>query len=609
MLANFFNKLNWRAVLCGLSVCLLLSVGMTGCRKNTGEATLASGEQGTVHTTAPKETTAELSVTDLLKSVLTLKADLETAIDDLKENDTAASRQKVEGTFQKTETIRKSLEASSEALGDSMPSLQAQLDNIRDVLDIVDFASEKILLPALDHVEAHPLAELKAEEGVRIQPLMGYLELAESFMPDIEALIDMANQTDLSLVDSDGDIEKYLDTANKLVELYHKDSAAFERLKAMLGGNGDRLYLVAAQNSAEIRASGGFPGAMGTIRIRDGVLMMEDFRKVYDVLANYTPAEAEITTVEYNLFHGGLSIPRDADYCPDFERVAYVWALGYEARQGEKVDGVISATPVIVQMFLAAMGEEVELFDGTVLNGENATKVLQYDLYFKYFGENYVPNRGAISDQLFADAAKKTMDKVTENIGFSNLFDYLSIAKERIEDRTLMFWMADESEQAIIKALGAHGGLNDDPEDPQAGIYYSCTVASKMGIFLAMDTQIGERVKNADGSYSYPITVTFTNDITPEEIKSASALITGGSSAIGGSAYFFAPAGGTVGDFMTTNGISVESNTYHDLQLGCMRSFQISAGKPVTVTYTVTTAPGVEVPLGLSMTPTLQDYL
>lgn len=605
MQAKFFYNLNRRVLLCGLVLCLLLSFGMAGCGNNAGETT---PQQTTSDATVPAETTAELSVTDLLISVLTLKDNLKAALDDLKVNDTVSFRQRIESTFQKTETIRKSLKASSEALGDSMPSLQTQLDNIQSLLDIVDFASEKLLLPGVDYVEAHPLAEMKAEGGIRIQPLMGYLELSQSFMPDIETLVEMANQADLSIVDSDGKITKYLDAANELVDLYHRDSAAFDHLKAMLGGNGDRLYLVAAQNSAEIRASGGFPGSMGTVRIRDGILMLEDFKKVYNVLASYTPAEAQITTVEHSLFHGGLSAPRDADYCPDFERVAYVWALGYEARQGEKVDGVISATPVIVQKILAAMGEEIKLFDGTVLNGDNAVKELQHDLYFKYFGKDYVSGRESISDQLFADAAKKTADKMVETFGFSNLADYLTVAKECIDDRSLMFWMSDASEQAIIKAVGAHGGLNDDPENPQAGIYYNCTVPSKMGMFLVMDAQIGEGVKNADGSYSYPITVTFSNDITPEELRSASVYITGGTGGICGSVYFFAPAGGTVSDFTTTNGVSIKSNTYHDLQLGYIRSFVINADKPVTVTYTVTTAPGVEAPLSLSMTPTLQDY-
>lgn len=68
--------------------------------------------------------------------------------------------------------------------------------------------------------------------------------------------------------------------------------------KTFIGDGSDRTYLLAAQNSSEIRASGGFPGSIGTIRIRDGVLTIGDFSSVYKVLASYTPSAANITAEE-----------------------------------------------------------------------------------------------------------------------------------------------------------------------------------------------------------------------------------------------------------------------------------------------------------------------
>ena len=585
-----------------LAVVLMLTMVLAGCGQTGSAPEIAA-------TSVPEETVAELSVSDLLKAVLTLKDDLETAIDDAQDGNLEDAQTKVDGLAQKTETIRASLNLTMKNLGDSMPSLQTQLRNIQDLLDLVDLASETLLNPALEQIRQRPVSEMRTGDGVSTKLICDYLDFAESLMPAVETLVEKANSVDLSLVDSDGDIAEHLEAANDLLAMYREDNAVFSRLKSIFGADGDRLYVVAAQNSAEIRASGGFPGAIGTIRIRDGVLILEDFKKVYNVLSYYTPSQANITNTERRLFHGGLSAPRDADFCPDFERVAYIWALGYEAEQGEHVDGVISMTPAIVQKLLAAMDEEIKLFDGTILDGDNAARVLQHDLYFQYFSNDYISGREIIADQLFADTAKKTMQKLMENLALSDISEYLSIAGEGFQNRTLMLWMDDEGEQAILAKLGWNGGLNTDPEKPQAGIYYNCTVASKMGWFLIMDTEIGERVKNEDGSYTYPITVTFSNDMTQEEYRSASSYITGGNGgAIGGSAYFFAPAGGTVSDFTTSNKVSIEIATYHDLQLGYMRVFNIPRDKPVTITYNVTTAPGVETPLMLSKTPTMQEY-
>ena len=47
---------------------------------------------------------------------------------------------------------------------------------------------------------------------------------------------------------------------------------------------------------------------------------------------------------------------------------------------------------------------------------------------------------------------------------------------------------------------------------------------------------------------------------------------------------------------------------YENLELGYMLNLFLYPDEPVTVTYKVKTAPGVETPLQFDMTPTLQDY-
>lgn len=599
----------FRTIAAVLILGMMLTAG-AGCGKKEEDLHPDWLDQGMPTTPATEETVKELTVPELVKAILSLKKDTETVLDEVKAGETQTAREKLSSISQNTEAVRISLDRTIESLGDSMPSMREQMENAKELLNLLDMVREKLLAPAIGEMEKHPVSELKTESGINTRWLCGYLDFAGTLMPDIETIIEKANTVDLSLIDSDGDMEKYLEKANGLLEMYKKDSTVLNRLQAMLGQDGDRIYLLAAQNSAEIRASGGFPGAMGVIRIHDGVLMVEDFHKVYDVLSSYTPMQAEVTSVENNLFHGGLSAPRDADYCPDFERVACIWALGYEAEQKEHIDGVISATPALVQRLLAAMDKEVKLFDGTTLNGSNAVKVLQHDLYFDYFSNNnYIATRSVVSDQLFADAAKKTMQAIMEDMGMESLTGLLSVAKDSFEDRTLMLWMENAEEQEILRKMDWNGGLNTDPENPQAGIYYNCTVASKMGYFLVRNVEIGEGVANSDGSYTYPMTVTFSNDITAEEIQAASSYITGGiGGSISGSAYFFAPAGGSVSDFTVSSGANVELHTYHDLQLGYLRPFQIRNDKPVVVQYNLTTAPGVDAPLTLSMTPTVQEY-
>lgn len=603
-----FKNIRWIR----LTAFALSAILLCGCSAGEAEIDRKANEKAEIQaeTTAPVQTQPkELSVTDLLKAVLTLKGDLEQSVEDMKEQNLDSAAGRLAAAEEKTDTVRRSLEATITNLGGGMPAVQKQLENIQDVLDLIDTLNGQILQPATDLLRANPLDGLSTPDGVRVDALGKYIDFVGGLMPAVEELVAQAQTVDLSVVDSDGNLTKKLDQARDLVSLYQQNPTALTAMKAMLGMEGNRTYLLAAQNSAEIRASGGFPGAMGVLRIQDGMITIQDFEKVYDVLSSYTPAEAQITNQETNLFHGGLSAPRDADYCPDFERVAYIWALGYEAKQKEAVDGVIAMTPVLVQRLLDAMDEEITLYDGLTMDGSNACRVLQYDLYYKYFGDEYIANATVLTDQLFADAAKKTTLLLLDHLSGEELSGYLDVAGESLDDRTMMIWMKNEEEQAIIRRLNWDGGLNSDPENPEAGVYVNCTIASKMGIFLEMDTQAGERTQNADGSYTYPITVTFRNSITREEINQAAAYITGGArGGFSGSAYFFAPAGGTISNFASESPIYIREETYHDLSLGFLQSLHIGPGQSLKITYDVTTAPGVETELTFSKTPTIQDY-
>ena len=51
------------------------------------------------------------------------------------------------------------------------------------------------------------------------------------------------------------------------------------------------------------RASGGFPGSMGTVSIDNGAIELGDFTKVHDMTAEETPAQCAITDEENALFY------------------------------------------------------------------------------------------------------------------------------------------------------------------------------------------------------------------------------------------------------------------------------------------------------------------
>ncbi len=546
----------------------------------------------------------------MLSEANTLKTDLKAVMTGVKERDVESAQN---ATLKLDNTVRKLDRTLSSPVWKAVshaPFAGKYVKSVNTLVSVAEDASDNILKPALDVMDEYPLEGLKVGDGFSVSTINAYLNLLEDIEPRIESMTTKMQTVKLPLGKTEM-LSEYTQVLTKLTAAYNENGEYLPLFRAFLGDGSDKLYLLAAQNSAEIRASGGFPGSMGTIRIEDGVLTIDDFKTVYDMISVNPPTEAHITDTEYLLFSGSLDYARDACYIPDFERVGEIWALAYESKNDEHIDGVISLTPVIIQKVLAYTGA-VTLSDGTELNGDNATQMLQKDLYYKYLSSNSsykISNANDYVDSLFAETAKIVMGKLVDDFDINRIADYSKIFTDGGKDRTILMWMEDETAESYVKAAGCSGALNDDPSNPEAGVFFSGANGSKLGWFVSLDTQIGDVTVNDDGSRTYDVTVTVSNDITRDDMYRAGNYIIGNyNGQVESYLHLFAPAGGTISDFETSNSMTMNMDEYHGLEVAYNVEFMLAPSNPVTVTYKVTTAPGVSTPLKISQTPTLQSY-
>ena len=546
----------------------------------------------------------------MLSEANTLKTDLKAVMTGVKERDVESAQN---ATLKLDNTVRKLDRTLSSPVWKAVshaPFAGKYVKSVNTLVSVAEDASDNILKPALDVMDEYPLEGLKVGDGFSVSTINAYLNLLEDIEPRIESMTTKMQTVKLPLGKTEM-LSEYTQMLTKLTAAYKENGEYLPLFRAFLGDGSDKLYLLAAQNSAEIRASGGFPGSMGTIRIEDGVLTIDDFKTVYDMISVNPPTEAHITDTEYLLFSGSLDYARDACYIPDFERVGEIWALAYESKNDEHIDGVISLTPVIIQKVLAYTGA-VTLSDGTELNGDNATQMLQKDLYYKYLSSNSsykISNANDYVDSLFAETAKIVMGKLVDDFDINRIADYSKIFTDGGKDRTILMWMEDETAESYVKAAGCSGALNDDPSNPEAGVFFSGANGSKLGWFVSLDTQIGDVTVNDDGSRTYDVTVTVSNDITRDDMYRAGNYIIGNyNGQVESYLHLFAPAGGTISDFETSNSMTMNMDEYHGLEVAYNVEFMLAPSNPVTVTYKVTTAPGVSTPLKITQTPTLQSY-
>lgn len=488
------------------------------------------------------------------------------------------------------------------------------LESAGTITDVANRYSRELMPQLKQLMVEYPLNTVVRGESINVTVASRYLDFALDNLPQIrQALTEVRGGTN-GLMRFSSDYKDIWSEVDALFELYDENQDLVTLARNALGHGENKGFLLTALNSTEIRSLGGFPGSVCLVKIQNGMMTFGDFQSVYKVFPGDSHWESGITNDERNLFStsvGNIGRTWDACLCPDFERVAYIWALSASNRNSIPVECVVAMTPTIIQKLLSITGTGFELSDGTWLDGTNATRELERNLYYRYFGrETTAWDSNKISDQLFAETAKNTLKAVFSSLKPSILPKYLELFQACCDERSAMVWMKDEASQETIRARGWDGGLNRDPMAPEAGIYFNVTIASKMGWFAKIDTEVGKPTVNADDSRTYPMTVTLTNTITQKEIEEASDvyILGGGKGSFDCSLYLFAPAGGSVSDFKINIDTVIGEYEYEGLQLGYLSYAQLHPNDPIVITYNLTTAPGATAPLAISQTPTLQAY-
>jgi len=556
------------------------------------------------------------SAKSLKNQAAQVKSEVQVCMDCIKKQDYEGAHTSINNVNELSKSIQAELDQPIWKVLTINSSMKKNITAVNDLLDLLQTASEDVVNPLITQMSEYPMSSLKNENGFNAGTLIAYIDFVDEKDAEFRNLIsridDLLPRMDgmIALIDKEGKFVKYKDMMTGLSAQYNEIKEYLPVFRTVLGNGENRFYLLVAQNSSEIRALGGFPGSIGTIQIQDGFLKIGDFQSVYNVLPAYTQTiAAKVTETEGVLFDNGMNLPRDAGYNPDFSRVGDVWALSYENKNKKHVDGVISMSPTIIQELLS-LGGAITLSDGTELNGDNATRILQYDLYFKYFSKNIdTIKSNEIADALFAESAKKTMDLFTSNFNYKYAKNYFSIFSKGVQNRTIMLWMADEQEEKLMIESGYAGVLNPGKNNAVAGVYFSFNDPQKLGWFLDIKTEVVDEVMNTNGTHTFDVRVVLNNTISSEEIDKGGGYIIGAyNGAMKGFIHLFAPTGGTISNFKSSNNMKMEDANYQGLQLGYCLNVMIYPNKPVEITYKVTTAEDVNIPLTISETPTLQNY-
>jgi len=172
---------------------------------------------------------------------------------------------------------------------------------------------------------------------------------------------------------------------------------------------GDKRFLLAVQNTAEPRATGGLLGAYGVLQVRNGALDLVRFgpnndlrdspSPVVDLGAEYDDRYASFDTTE---------AWRSANLTPDAPTAARILTALWHRQFGEQLDGVIFVDPVALADLLGATGP-VTLSDGTRITSQNAVRVLLVEAYSRFSSR-----QDAERNSYLTETARRVVRRLTQ---------------------------------------------------------------------------------------------------------------------------------------------------------------------------------------------------
>jgi hypothetical protein len=402
-----------------------------------------------------------------------------------------------------TRAARDATDGPEWTVGGHLPFMGDDLAAVRVVSAVLDDLVENGLPPLLDvaskldpatlapHAGRVDLASLTAA-APRIAAGLAVVQRAQASVAKIDTG-ELAGQLGAAvgqLADGLARVERLTATANRAAVL----------LPGLLGADGPRNYLVLFQNNAEVRATGGMPGAYIVLHADDGAVSItqqgtaaKDLRVFDSPVQSIGPDMQALYTDRPAIF------PADVNLTPDFPTAAALARAMYQKRFGVAVDGVFATDPVALSYLLGVTGA-VKLPEGEPLTGQNAVRVLLSEAYAKY------PNPDD-QDAYFAGAARATFDALIK--GQANPEGILTELARAAGERRLLMWSADPREQAALAGTVLEGRLPaDDGAHPTVGVFLNDGSGAKLSYYLTTAAALAVGDCDQDGSRELQLRLT-----------------------------------------------------------------------------------------------------
>ncbi|GAA2932320.1 DUF4012 domain-containing protein [Microbacterium luteolum] len=399
-------------------------------------------------------------------------------------------------------------------LGQNLVAVRTAAEGVDDVagfavdsLPNLDLAAFRPVDGAIDLSAVHKLEELVTSG-------------AKTFAA-VNASIDSTDRTFLvpQVTDALGSLD---DAVSGVDDTLATLSPILKVLPAALGEGTPRTYLLMFQGNSELRASGGNPAALALVTATEGRIQLTT-QATSVQFANARPESIAPLDPETDALYSdiiGRWIP-NLTATPDFPTSVEIMRAWWADEGLPPFDDVISTDPVALSYILRATGP-IPLATGETLTSENAVSLLLNEVYFNYG----TGNGGSEQDLFFAAAAAQIFSTLTT--GMQNPLGFLDALRQASDESRMKIWSSNPDIEAMMSDTRLAGTLPATNEDKTiAGVYFNDTTGAKTDYYADASVVSSSDQCTASGPPTFQQTITFANNITPEQADALPYFITG----------------------------------------------------------------------------------
>ena len=241
----------------------------------------------------------------------------------------------------------------------------------------------------------------------------------------------------------------------------------------LAGADAPKRYMIAFQNSAEARGTGGILGAFAIVELNKGafsVIRTGSNAVLYSLKDVPVKVPAEFT----KLYGKNPAILQNSNLSPHFPYGAEIWMGLWKKQFGEQLDGVIAVDPSALSYVLQATGP-ITLTSGEVITSENVVAETLQKAYKRYETNNDARK------QYLVDIMNAAASKITSG-QFSKVGIAKAIKRGLIENRILMY-SRDKAAEDQLASVRLGGYLTTTPNNEFRAVIQNID-ASKLDYYL-----------------------------------------------------------------------------------------------------------------------------